>query len=62
MRTDKQLPQVAGQLFVKAFDPQSCLNNRCVQTKDLCKQRLYLNKNPVNINCWNYKMKKKKIK
>lgn len=34
MRNDKQLPQVAGQLFIKAFDPQSCLNNRCVQTKD----------------------------
>lgn len=60
MRNDKQSPQVAGELFVKAFDPQSSVQIIAVSEQRACVNRVcVLTEICVNINGWKCKMQTK---
>lgn len=51
MRNDKQSPQVAGELFVKAFDPQSSVQIIALSEQRACVNRVcVLTEICVNIN------------
>lgn len=60
MWNDKQSPQVAGELFVKAFDPQSSAQIVAVSEQRACVNRVrVLTEHCVNINGRKCKMQTK---
>lgn len=59
-RNDKQSPQVAGELFVKAFDTHSSVQIVAVSEQRACVNRVsILTEHCANINGWKCKMQTK---